>query len=112
MEQLRDLMPDPDRRDAGLERLMLRVHGGIRYANRRRFDPHRIPDATPDLPLSAQQIRIVACISHGMTDRMIAESFGVVEETIKRQVKISLRKMACKSRSQLACEAIRQGIIE
>ena len=120
------LFPDPDRRDAGLERLLARVTAGRRYANG--AGNHRLPDAAEvnltvddiarllnyqdDNNMSSRRREVLLYMSHGLDNNDLAKALGVSPETVKTHVSRILRDMACKNRTHAVAEAIRQGIIE
>jgi DNA-binding NarL/FixJ family response regulator len=57
--------------------------------------------------LTAQQRRVLMCLSNGLTNKTIAQSLGVTEATIKAHVTVILRKLGLECRTQAALFAQR-----
>lgn len=107
-DSLDDLWPDPDRRNAALERLALLVHGGERVHNERRQRPRQ---GAHDL-LSPIEVRCLLVLSHGVGLRGAAELLGVGLETVKTHTKHARWKLRAKNTTHAVAIAIRQGIID
>lgn len=61
--------------------------------------------------LTGRETALVAAVVNGCTNREIAESFGVSEQTVKNQLSTLFQKMAVSSRLELAMFAVREGLI-
>jgi DNA-binding NarL/FixJ family response regulator len=64
-----------------------------------------------ELPLTEAQIDVIRWISHGLSDKMIADVRGTSEWTVKGQVRGAMRKLNAKNRTHLGCKALRLGVI-
>jgi DNA-binding NarL/FixJ family response regulator len=62
--------------------------------------------------LSADEKQVVEWISHGLTDKMIAEVLGKSVWTVRDQAKAARNAVAAKTRAHLVAIALRRGLIE
>lgn len=114
MNELEELMPDPDRRDAALARINDAING-YRYKNRRRKRGGRgriarLQRRTRDLTPRERQIAL--CFSHGLNNVETAEVLGVTVETIKSKTKCAKVRVGAKDRWHLVAIALRNGAIK
>jgi DNA-binding CsgD family transcriptional regulator/tetratricopeptide (TPR) repeat protein len=63
-----------------------------------------------DQPLSRRELEVVALLRHGMTNKEVATKLFLSELTIETHVKNILRKLAVKSRAQIAAYAVKHRI--
>jgi DNA-binding NarL/FixJ family response regulator len=70
---------------------------------------------TPSQPvaqaLSEREIAVVSLVVEGLTNRAIADELHLSTSTIQAHVAAGMRKLQARSRTQLAVQALRQGII-
>jgi DNA-binding NarL/FixJ family response regulator len=71
-------------------------------------DPVQLAGAEPQLTLRQQAI--LRCICRGDSNKTIARSFDIAESTVKIHVKVILRKIGVKNRTQAAIWAIHNGL--
>ena len=62
-------------------------------------------------PLSARELEVLDSIAQGLTNRQIAHSLGVKEETIKMHVRNIMDKLQVQDRTEAVTLAHRRGII-
>lgn len=62
--------------------------------------------------LSEQQIRILALVKDGKTNRQIADSIGLSEKTVRNYVSEILGKLGLSTRTQAAAYAVEHGLDE
>jgi DNA-binding NarL/FixJ family response regulator len=62
-------------------------------------------------PLNDRELRVVDLIAQGQSNREIAESIGVSEQTVKNAVSSVLRKLSVSDRTQAVIAALRAGWI-
>jgi DNA-binding NarL/FixJ family response regulator len=62
--------------------------------------------------LSNREREIVSALVQGQSNREIAESLGVSEQTVKNQLHTLFAKCGVKGRLQLAIHAIRHGLLD
>jgi two-component system response regulator DegU len=67
--------------------------------------------ATAFAPLSAREAEILEAIAQGMTNRDVAESLSIGEQTVKNHVTSILRKLAVNGRTQAVLYALRKSWI-
>jgi len=73
--------------------------------------PVRInPAGMIDQPLSRRELEVAALLRHGMTNKEVAARLFLSELTIETHVKNILRKLALKSRAQIAAYAVQHRI--
>lgn len=110
-------MPDLDRRDGALERLLARVLGDRAWQNRRstggvarRRAQHRL--ARPDAELlTARQKEALTCASHGLGIIETADVMGVDPQTVRHHRKRAQRLLRAKNLEHAVAQAIRRGVI-
>lgn len=102
--------PDGDRRDAALERVLLRTVAGRASQNRSsgRPLPQRLPQR---LVPTAGQLRVIEAMSHGLTAEQAGELLGLSTHTVKAHLKQSARAMAAKNTVQLVALCLRRELI-
>lgn len=86
---------DPARRDDALDRVAAAVFGPF---------PRRLRPSNGEL-------RVLECLSHGMTAPMAAEALGVSVETVKSHLRSARRRLAAKNSTHAVTLAIRLGMI-
>lgn len=75
-----------------------------------RFHAGQIPDEpNPDI-LTSRERDILAWVGTGKTNKQIAESLIITENTVKNHIKSILEKLYLENRVQLAAYSIRNGI--
>lgn len=55
--------------------------------------------------------RVLQAASFGLTNQMIADTYGLSVETVKTQMRQGLLAVGAKNRTQACCLALRQGLI-
>jgi len=63
-----------------------------------------------DLQLTGRQQAILRCICRGYSNKTIARTLDIAESTVKIHVKVILRKIGLKNRTQAAIWAIQNGL--
>ena len=61
--------------------------------------------------LTEKQREVVAALSRGLTDKQIAQAFGVSHRTIFDHVELAKKRLAASNRAHAVAEAIRRGVI-
>jgi DNA-binding NarL/FixJ family response regulator len=61
--------------------------------------------------LSKRERQVLAGMSHGLTNAMIAELFGIQEATVKTHIQRMLLVMKAKNRTHAVAIGLREGII-
>ena len=67
-------------------------------------------DYRPEI-LTEREMKILRYVAGGMTNKQIADSFGVTESTIKSQVTVILAKLSANNRAHAVALAMQQGLI-
>ncbi len=62
-------------------------------------------------PLSAREMEILTCITHGKSNKEIARQLGISCQTVKNHMTSILRKLAVNDRTQAAIYALKHGWI-
>ena len=109
MNDLEEMWPDADRRDAALQRISETISGrrerNGEYA-RPLGDPRRpSPDLTP------RELRVVIAISHGLGRKGTADVLGISEETVKTRLRLASRRAGAKNTTHLVSICLREGWI-
>ena len=65
-----------------------------------------------DSPLSPRELEILTYIAHGNSNKRIASSLGIKEQSVKNYVTNILRKLAANDRAHAVFIAIKQGWID
>ncbi len=108
-------MPDEDRREAALIRLLERCLVDRRYKNRRGNSPTRSwkvpPRQEPSDDLTDKELLILKSLSHGLHLVDIPEVTGFKYEMVKEAMKRIKRKLGAKTRTQAVANAMRRGLI-
>ena len=68
-------------------------------------------DSDIDFPLTQREFEVLAQLSSGQTNKMIAEKLGISYETVKEHVQHVLRKLGVNDRTQAAVLAVRRGLL-
>jgi DNA-binding NarL/FixJ family response regulator len=66
---------------------------------------------TPHSDLTSREAEILTLITHGMSNKEIAEHSGITEGTVKSHVNVILSKLGATHRTQAALIAIRRGLV-
>lgn len=85
---------DPSRRAAALERAVAVV-----FTHPRRQKPTRA------------ELRVLECVSHGMTTPMAADALGLSVETVKTHLRAARLRLAAKNTAHAVALTIRMGLI-
>ncbi|WP_426170244.1 LuxR C-terminal-related transcriptional regulator [Sandarakinorhabdus sp. DWP1-3-1] len=64
----------------------------------------------PGEPLSERESAILRCVARGDPNKLISETLGITETTVKGHIKAILRKLAVLNRTQAAMWAIINGL--
>jgi two-component system response regulator DevR len=59
--------------------------------------------------LSPQELRVLALVAEGKTNKEICTAFGVAEKTVRNQVSNLMRKLAVQRRAQVAAYYVRSS---
>jgi DNA-binding NarL/FixJ family response regulator len=62
--------------------------------------------------ITEAELEVVMHLSHGLTQKMVAETLGKSEQTVKDQVKSARAALNAKTRIHLVAIALRQGLID
>lgn len=62
-------------------------------------------------PLSTREMEILTCITHGKSNKEIAQQLGISRQTVKNHMTSILRKLAVNDRTQAAVYALKRGWI-
>lgn len=62
--------------------------------------------------LTPPELRVLTCISHGMTYEMAANTLGVSRNTVISQRETAVLKLRAKTTTHAVAQAIRQGLIQ
>lgn len=60
-------------------------------------------------PLSAREMEVLTCVTHGKSNKEIAALLGISHQTVKNHVTAILRKIGVEDRTQAAIYALRRG---
>jgi DNA-binding NarL/FixJ family response regulator len=63
----------------------------------------------PFQPLSTREMEVLSCVTKGMSNKEIALTLGISQQTVKNHVTSILRKLGVDDRTQAAIYAIRRG---
>lgn len=66
----------------------------------------------PASELSARELQILKLVIAGSSNRMIAETLGITEGTVKWHINIILSRLGVTDRTQAAVRALQRGIVE
>lgn len=72
---------------------------------------HRLADRVAGNDLTAREIEVLGLIAAGKSNKEIATSLGISDETVKRHVSNVFGKLKVSDRAQATAEAIRRGVI-
>jgi DNA-binding NarL/FixJ family response regulator len=85
------------------------VHKGAKPLHE---DVQRILASRADhAPLTVRELEVLGLVAQGLTNRQIAHSLGVKEETIKMHVRNIMDKLQVQDRTEAVTLALRRGII-
>jgi DNA-binding NarL/FixJ family response regulator len=65
-----------------------------------------------DDALSAREVDVLACVAGGNSNKAVANSLGISEETVKAHMKSILAKLDARDRTHAVTIAMKRGIIE
>ncbi len=99
--------PDPDLRDATLQRIGEAIAGRSRRNGR--DGGRHYPIATEP---TAHELRIVICLSHGLGTRGTADALGMTQESVKTGLMRARDRVGAKNKTQLVAICLRNGWIE
>lgn len=64
-----------------------------------------------EVPLTRRESEVLRQLSHGLTNKEIAQALGISYETVKEHVQHILRKVGVADRTQAAVWAVRKGLV-
>lgn len=100
-----------DRFDDGHRRLLERL-ARTPYIPPEMFDAMtRVSPARRERPVSPAELRVVECLSHGLTTDMAAEVLGISHHTVRSHLSVVRAKLAAKNQAHAVAIALRQGLI-
>ena len=70
-----------------------------------------IADHVLEDALTAREIAVLACVASGNSNKMVATTHGISEETVKAHMKNILAKLDAKDRTHAVTIALKRGII-
>ncbi len=109
MSELELIWPDPDRREAALQRISEatvgrhRNNGKHAALNRRRRGPSHRP--------SPHELRLVTARSYGLGLRGTADALGMNYESVKSSLRLARQRVGAKDTSHLVAICLRRGWI-
>lgn len=62
--------------------------------------------------LTPPELRVLTCLSHGMTYAMTADALGVGRRTVISQRETAVLKLRAKTTTHAVAQAIRRGLIQ
>jgi DNA-binding NarL/FixJ family response regulator len=88
----------------------------IRHADMNlRFLPQvvmdRLLERIPSLELTPREKEVLICITHGRSNREIADELNIAEKTVRMHVSAVLEKMGARDRTQATIYAIQRGLV-
>jgi len=98
-----------------IESAIQAVHGGLVV-----IAPGWLADILPELrptalalaePLSDRELEVLNLIAEGQSNKLIAQSLGISEHTVKTHVASILGKLGASSRTEAVSQAIRRGLV-
>jgi two-component system nitrate/nitrite response regulator NarL len=92
------------------EQALQLLMGGEQEAAEPIIQTARQRPSVPSTLLSARELEVLACISHGMSNKLIAREWDISEATVKVHVKAILRKIRVKNRTEAARWAWDNGL--
>ncbi len=98
--------PDPDRRDAALERVLFRTYGVAGEHGKRKY---QLPP--PRELLTDQETRVLQAMSSGLERKDVAKVLGLADDTVRCHLKKAQRVLAAKNTRHACCIALRLGLI-
>ena len=63
-------------------------------------------------PLTGRELETIRALARGMSDRQIAQSFGISEKTVRNHTSNIYRKLHIFDRTQAVIYAVREGVID
>lgn len=108
--------PDPDRRDAALERVALRLAGVATENRSSRFDAPRASTTYRHMPPrrtapTEGELRVVEAMSHGLTADQAGELLHISPHTVKAHLRHAAQIMAAKNTVHLVALCLRADLI-
>lgn len=106
-------MPDADRRNGALVRILLLINKGVERRNGRAANSaFRQTTQFGDAPmLSKREKEVLVALSHGLGRQGSADALGVDLETIKTHTTRARRKLRAKDTTHAVAIALRTGLI-
>lgn len=86
----------------GLRRALDSVSRGNGALSRGVREPRGVYHAFPDL--TPREAQVAQLVSKGFSNRRIAESIGIQEQSVKNLVSVVMRKLRCENRVQVALQ--------
>jgi DNA-binding CsgD family transcriptional regulator len=71
----------------------------------------RVSPARRERPVSPAELRVIECLSHGLTTDMAAEVLGISHHTVRSHLSVVRAKLAAKNQAHVVAIAIRRGLI-
>ena len=71
--------------------------------------PYMVNPEEHFIPLSPREMEILSYVTHGKTNKQIAQSLGISHQTVKNHVSSILTKLDVEDRTQAAIYAMRRG---
>jgi DNA-binding NarL/FixJ family response regulator len=99
-ERVREDLPD----------IIRAVHSGLK-----RIEPEialQIADFASDPTLTSREIEVLELISNGHSNKLIARTLTISEETVKSHVKNIIAKLGVRDRTHAMTRAVRRGFIQ
>jgi DNA-binding NarL/FixJ family response regulator len=108
---------DPDKRNEAIDRLLERLRKTPavpehEVSSRSRIGGGHVPGRPVRATPSANELRIIECLSHGMTVGMAADSLGVSFYTAQSQMMNARTVLAAKNQAHAVAIALRRGMID
>jgi len=102
MDELEQMWPDADRREAALTRIQAQLHG----------QGYRNGGPTPREIVSDKEVAAINALSHGLGHKGAAEILGVSVDAIYRRLRSARTLLAAKDDYHLIAIALRGGLIQ
>jgi DNA-binding NarL/FixJ family response regulator len=86
------------------------VHSGLK-----RIEPAialQIADYASDPTLTAREIEVLQLVSNGNSNKLIAKTLTISEETVKSHVRNLIAKLGARDRTHAMTLAVRRGILQ
>ena len=73
---------------------------------------NRLAERMPAVDLTPRENEVLGCITHGCSNREIAEELGIAEKTVRIHVSSILDKMGARDRTQATIFALQRGLVD